>query len=185
MLIKYSINDVSINDDHIINSSYHPSINESITHSKSNRLTIDNISKFYTLDGITFGLNILNKYSHILKSEAYLITIEIDKSLWYRPEYVSKILYGTTDLWYLILFINNLKSEKYMNFSIIKVFNPTYITIINEIMEKEKNNLNTSSTSTKIKRSIYKELNKPSEKILSDRYDKKINPYDKELIYIE
>ena len=83
-----------------------PGINNLIAASKKNKLTLDNFSNYYILENqIKLGFPLLKKYDNILKSS--LSTITIEKDLYYRPEYVSYKLYGTTDLWYLIMYLNN------------------------------------------------------------------------------
>jgi len=66
---------------------------------------------------------------------------------------VSKTLYGTVDLWYLILFVNNMTSVyDFHNKERIVIYNPEKLDVLIKILEKNKNNLkSTHSNPTYLK----------------------------------
>ncbi|ALN97728.1 hypothetical protein Bp8pS_049 [Bacillus phage vB_BpuM-BpSp] len=163
-----------LGDDAIYSAGF-ASMMESVLHAKGNKLTLDYSSKYYKIDDtIVFGVNILKKYEHIIKN--YLIDYQISKDLFYRPEYVSYDVYGTTDLWYLVLFVNDIMKPVQLNYSNIKLFDPSYINIINDIIEKESEEMFNYENPKEIKRELLKDLNSPSNKIVSKDYNKKIKP---------
>jgi hypothetical protein len=163
-------------DDNSINSSDYASMRQSIVHSKLNKITLDNISVSYVFeDKISFSTSILRKYEHVIMQNLLDYTLFPHQIL--RPEYASYDMYGTTDLWYLLLFINNMTRPSEFNKRNIKAFNPARIELLNDIIEKEKKLLHdTKENPIKIKRELLKDLNQPSKSILSSNYDKKIKP---------
>ena len=58
----------------------------------------------------------------------------------YKPRVLSKDLYGTYDLHYLLLKLNNITSVIYFDFTELKVFRPEIISILNEIQIIEEEN---------------------------------------------
>jgi hypothetical protein len=163
-------------DDTSINSSDYSSLRQSILHSKSNKILLDNLSVNYKFEGkVYFSTSILRKYEHIIKQN--LLEYHIYSHQMYRPEYASYDIYGTTDLWYLILFTNNMTRPSEFNKKIIYVFNPNMMDLLNDIIEAERNSLQGSKDKPiEIKRELLKDLNQPSKRILSEDYDKKIKP---------
>ncbi|HQL12049.1 MAG TPA: hypothetical protein PK507_03455, partial [bacterium] len=150
-----------------VSSGHYPDMQTSVSSVPTNKVLLDNISNVYNYkDIIQFPMSFLRKYENIIK--ANLQDYKIDKSRFYRPEYVSWDLYGTTDLWYLILFVNDLKSPMELNFTDIKVPNSLYIM---EIMNKLKTIDRVKSTHKDpiyIYQSLLKDINSPSEKIIQD-----------------
>jgi hypothetical protein len=149
----------------------------SILHSKNNKILLDNISNHYSFeDSIVLSTSILGKYEHIIKSRG-LSGYVIEKKYFYRPEYVSNIVYATTDLWYLILFMNNMKKpDEFVKEEII-IFDPTEMDLLNNIIEQEKAALKKMSEPEKISRQMMRSLNAPSKSILgSSSFEARIAP---------
>jgi hypothetical protein len=167
---------ILILDSNSINSSEYASMRQSIIHSKYNKVTLDNVSIHYKFEGeIVFSTSILRKYENIIKQRLSDYTLFDHQLL--RPEYASFDIYGTTDLWYLLLFVNNMTRPDEFTKREIKVFNPAYLDLLNDIIEKEKKLLdNNMSNPEEIERRLLKDLNQPSKRILSSLYDKKIKP---------
>ena len=50
----------------------------------------------------------------LIENFAYLkkesVRVSLDKKYYYKPDYLAKDIYGTTNLWFLILYMNNCKS---------------------------------------------------------------------------
>lgn len=122
-------------------SSNFPDLKSSIENSKENRLEIRNMSIKVNIDDklIINDENILAKYKNLISN--YLIDINITDKELYHPEYVSKRIYGTNDLWYLVLMVNNVSSMYNFSSKKIKVFDPTKIYILNEIIENNSKKL--------------------------------------------
>jgi len=116
----------------------------------------------------------LRKYENIIKQQLLDYTLYAHQV--YRPEYASYDIYGTTDLWYLLLFVNNMTRPDEFNKTKIKVFNPAYMDLLNNIIEKEKASLLSKDTPIIVDRNILKDLNQPSKRILSSLYDTQIKP---------
>ena len=150
-----------------------PGINNLIAASKKNKLTLDNFSNYYILENqIKLGFPLLKKYDNILKSS--LSTITIEKDLYYRPEYVSYKLYGTTDLWYLIMYLNNVyKVEDFVGPTIqVPAYDP--LTVLNKIINDEADNKHTVDNPEPLKKSYLKHPSLASDIITKTRSDKTI-----------
>jgi hypothetical protein len=161
-------------DKNATNSSSYMDMRESIVHSKHNKMTLDSNSVYYNFSNeIIIGTNILRKYENIIRAYSTDYTIETEHLL--RPEYVSYELYNSTDLWYILLFLNNMRRPDEFNKRQIKILDPMYLHIINDIYEKETT-LGNIEKPIEIKRVLIKDLNQPSKRILSSLYDKKMKP---------
>jgi hypothetical protein len=119
-------------------SSKFPTIRESIRHSKNNKLVLSNISPTISIDDgfLGKGSPIFKKYDEYLKG--FLTEIELTPNFRYSPRHVSKAYYGTPDLWYLVLWANNMTSKFELVLDKIFVFDKDYIKILNKIIELEK-----------------------------------------------
>lgn len=62
----------------------------------------------------------------------------------YNPKKVSYTLYGTTDLWHLILWINNMTSITQFNKNDFIIFDSDYLHILTDIIETENERLTIS-----------------------------------------
>jgi hypothetical protein len=161
--------------DNSTNSNRYADMRGSIVHSKNNKILLDNVSNFYNFNGeIVISTSILHKYDNILRQRTMDYTIE--KSYFYRPEYVSQVLYSTTDLWYLLLFLNYMKKPDEFTKETIKVFDPSQLDFLNDIIEKERPAIKKIDSPESIKRELVRDLNSPSKRILSSDYDRKIPP---------
>ena len=119
MTIEYSSNIVS-QADNSLNSSRFQDLKGGIDSAPKNRILLDNLSNWYIFQGeILLPKPLLRKYENILRTN--LEDYDVPKEYYYRPEYVSYELYGTTDLWYLLLFINNMEKPDDFTKSKIKV----------------------------------------------------------------
>ena len=115
---------------------------ESIEHSKSNKFLIENTSEIYNYnDTITlFSPHIFNIYKNLLS--VYMDTITLDEKYFYKPELLSFDIYGTPDLWYLILWANDISTVTEFSKSEIKVINDKGLDKINTVIEAYKSRLN-------------------------------------------
>ena len=117
-----------------------PAINTMIAKARANKLTLDKFSNYYVLeDTIKLGFPMLKKYDNILKSSLKEVKIAVDR--YYRPEYVSYDLYGTTDLWYLIMYVNNFyRVEDFVGPTIlVPAYDP--LLVLNVIINDEASNV--------------------------------------------
>jgi hypothetical protein len=111
-------------------------IQESIENSKENRITLSNISKTINFKGriVINDNHILKDYEDFIMNN--LVDYNIDEKSRYKPEYVSKEVYGTTDLWYLILWVNRMVSASEFIKTNIKIFDPLQTKALNKIIER-------------------------------------------------
>lgn len=82
-------------------------------------------------------LSLTNKYRDFLEKIVIEIPLEDDEAQVYklRPKLLSEKLYGTTELWFTLLELNNLKSIIEFDLKTIRVYDPTeYKKYFNEIL---------------------------------------------------
>lgn len=86
--------------------------------------------------------SIFDKYYELMKERT--MTIELTDAEYrkyiYKPKLLSLDLYGTTELDFLLLRLNNMTSCIYFNKPTIKVFDKDITTLLNEIMIHENDN---------------------------------------------
>lgn len=113
---------------------------DSINLANSERVNMVNVFSTFTLEGNKFPmLDMLNN------NKAYLLemttTVAIPKSEFFKPEYTSARLYGTSSLWYLILFLNEMYSAMDYTSKTIKVLSPnslnTFISFVNNFKRED------------------------------------------------
>jgi hypothetical protein len=107
------------------NSSANAEMSKCIAASKSNPITIANLSELYIYDNIAVYApeSVVEDYMpHI---EENLIEMTLPESLHFRPEALSESLYGTPDLFYVLMLVNGCSSVTNFNMEKVKVLNPT------------------------------------------------------------
>ena len=86
--------------------------------------------------------SIFDKYYELMKEKT--VTIELTdeeyRTYIYKPKLLSLDLYGTTELDFLLLRLNNMVSCIYFNKKTLKVFDKNIISLLNEIMVHEQDN---------------------------------------------
>lgn len=152
-------------------SSQVPTLDREIVSSYYNRITVSNFSNWYDYEGtLLVGFPLLRKYENILKTNLQEITL--DRKYWYRPEYLSYALYETTDLWYVILFVNDMLGPLDFKTPTVKVPNTALVSVISQLVTDEGNGISDRFRPTPIRQNFLKRLNEPSERILPDeRYN--------------
>ena len=81
--------------------------------------------------------SLINKYRHFLTSYVgeWELTPDIKRIFMYSPKAMSYHVYGTTELWSVLLDLNNCKSIMEFDLDKVKLYNPyTINTMINEIL---------------------------------------------------
>ena len=84
-----------------------------------------------------------DRYRHIIENDCITITLTENEEKRYRfkPKTLSYDLYGTTELWHLLLWINNITSvTNFKPKDSIRVFNRGKLIRLERILEKELNN---------------------------------------------
>lgn len=149
-----------------ISSGHYNDLVSSVQSAQQNRMTLDNISTIYNFENkIVFPMSFLRKYENILKSLSQSIILE--RRFWYKPEYLSYSLYGTTDLWYLILFLNEMKDPMEFCTPSINVPAENYIIEIIQKFKSIERDVNASHEKPIfLYRQLIKELTDPSEDVI-------------------
>lgn len=90
------------------------------------------------------SLSLLDKYYDFLSNEIISVDLSEDEYAEYRmnPKLLSYKLYGTTELWSMILSINNLTSAAEFTLKKINVFTSEIFNLLNEILILEEKKLN-------------------------------------------
>lgn len=111
-------------------------LQQSIDHFQNNKLSLNNFqhrinynNEFYTVDE-----DMLYYYKSYLYD--FTLTTKLPEKFYYHPEWVSLALYNSVDLWYLILYFNEIPSFEEFNKPVIRVFNPKYMGLLNKILNK-------------------------------------------------
>lgn len=83
--------------------------------------------------------NKLDNYISVIKEYCVELELEEDECelYFYRPKYLSNRLYGTTDLWYLLMKLNNINDKLEFTKDKLFIVHPQNISIINKIFVKE------------------------------------------------
>lgn len=149
-----------------ISSGNYNDLKDSVISSRNNKLLLDNISKIYNYNNvIELPMNFLRKYENILKNN--LIEIDLSPSYYYRPEYLSQEVFDTTDLWYLILFVNDMKSP--LEFCTPKILIPSSyyaMEIVNKIKNIEEDIETSHKQPINVERHLLKDVNFSSDEII-------------------
>lgn len=121
-------------------------------YNKLNDLTIyteDGLSKQYnfskTCQELVTNGNVIQTYNrlYIYKNIIFRNTVEIKmnkdeyEKFRFRPKLLSQLLYNTTELWYLILYVNDMIDITEFDKEIIRVFHPDKLDLLNSIFIKE------------------------------------------------
>ena len=150
----------------------YPSLPEMINHSKDNKIGLNNLSNWHLFEKkILMAFPIFRKYENILRTGLY--SYDVSKNHYYRPEYVSHELYGTTDLWSLLLFVNDMKSVDDFNRKNILVFPDNIIDTLNTIANDEKDNFSSVDLPRYTRKEYIKKLNEKSVSVLRESDDDK------------
>ena len=112
-------------------------IKESVEFDKSNIVSLDNLSKYVVLQGVTMcePENFFTKNIIIFKQKATSITLKYKYK--YNPKYLSKDLYGTTEFYPLLLALNDCPSARSFDMDSVKVVDLAYITEILQLIDRE------------------------------------------------
>lgn len=119
-----------------------------IEEGKENRLTSHDLSFKNVIEdsvGNKFVVNmssIFDKYYDTLLQHAVVAILSEDDYLKYRykPKVLSKDIYGTMDLHFLLLRLNNITSVTQFDFREVKVFTNDIVRLLNEIVVLEYEN---------------------------------------------
>lgn len=121
-------------------------IQDVISKGTQNSLILDNINEYIRFDGFDIpSKNILfEKYRGIILENCVKITLteELFNVYKYRPKYLSLKLYNCTDLWHLLLWVNNMTTVTQFNKKVLYVLDPDALDIIDQIITLEEDNLN-------------------------------------------
>lgn len=151
-------------------------ITQSIERAPNNRLLLDNISTWYIFeDEVRMGFSVLRKYENVIRANA--VSIDFQDSWKYKPEYCSFDVYGTTDLWYLIMFLNNIDTVKKFDFKGKTILVPSdeFLDGFAQVIEKENRMLNSLNIPIRIYKHYLKRLDEPSKQVLPSDFDEEMD----------
>jgi len=116
-------------------------IDRTLEKSKSNDMLLTRISHKINFNDefYTFDYDVIKRYKNYLSQ--FLIQVKCPESLYYHPEIVAKKIYGSVDLWYLVMMFNPIPSVAEFNSPIINVFDPSKIKYINNIINNHQKEL--------------------------------------------
>lgn len=122
-------------------------ISDFISLGKQSSLTPESFTQRFVIGELNVPIVdvIRDKYYDIIKQNSHLVEFDDDRvfqSVMYSPRRLSLVLYGTTDLWHLLLWINNMKSNTEFTKKKIYIFDPERLDLINDIINKESHLLN-------------------------------------------
>lgn len=115
--------------------SKHADLLTGIEFSKSNKFSLTNTTSMinYKNEFYMYLKTNLVKYSNIINEN--LIEIELEEFYYYKPDYLAKDLYGSADLWYLVLYCSQVVSVDCFNIKKINIFNPKKINLIYKLIK--------------------------------------------------
>ena len=112
----------------IYNSGNFPDIKDSIKHSYDNLLLVCNTSRRINYAGkfiMEEPVNFFHSRRRILTNSLYDFSISTRGQ--YKPELISEMLYGTPDLWYVIMMVNGFTYPTQLKPPSIKVASPAAV----------------------------------------------------------
>lgn len=120
-------------------------IEDFINTGKDNSYNLENTNFYNEIDGIQIPVKSIffETYRGLILNNCIKVKMS-DKKLnryRYRPKLLSYDLYGTTDLWHLILWINNMYSVTQFNESSIYIFNPDKLNLLVRIINNETSDI--------------------------------------------
>lgn len=107
-----------------------------IKNGKDTELTYSNSSIISGDTNVSFTYrNIYSRHIDVVKQVSVKVELNEDDLIKYKynPHLLSFVLYKTTDLWFLLLFINNMTKISDFNRRIINVIDPNSLSVINDI----------------------------------------------------
>lgn len=110
-------------------------INASVAFNETNVIGLDNLSTYLTVDGYTMPEPENFFYQHLGVLRGYTETVTIPSEFLYNPKALSKQLYGTTDLDYLILLLNGIASARDFTIKSVVVFSPSSIPLLIQLIQ--------------------------------------------------
>jgi len=121
-------------------------IADSLASAAGNSVILSRLSQDYKFGEITLDSPIpcFMKFYDLL--EGYTMRIELDEKYKYRPELVAKDYYGTTDLWWLVLYMCKLTKHEEFNLPSIKILKPAYLKDLFEIIERSEKEIGITTT---------------------------------------
>lgn len=131
-------------------SSQFADLQECIKHSKTNKVTLSNVSNRINIKGevIIDDFHIFEKYETLLFP--LLEEMELEEQYHYRPEHLAKRIYGTSDMWYFLLWFNGMSSMYEFNRKYIKYLPLKHLEVINRIIERHKDEIQHNNSSPPI-----------------------------------
>ena len=119
-----------------LNSGKFGRIADSITFNKTNKISEDNISLYHKYpDGLVIQdpSNLYRQHLGYLKQFTY--NYKLGQDYMYNPRKLAEDLYGSVDLYLLLLELNGIPSPMYFNKINIIIFDPSKINILMNLID--------------------------------------------------
>ena len=109
-----------------------------------NKLFLKSLIKSEDNNLIINSTSLANKYYDYILKSVVTVTLKNNEYMKYRyqPKLFCNDMYGTTELWSLLLKVNNFNSVSEFNTKKIKAFDTNIFKILNEILINENDNIN-------------------------------------------
>lgn len=111
-------------------------LDKSLVSAAINPIVMSNLSLWLTTSGVILQdpRSILDRYFDAFTEVTY--KFDVDEQLYYKPETVAQSVYGTTDLWYVILRLNGMRSHMDFTRKQIKLTDPAIVNrVLGEIVK--------------------------------------------------
>lgn len=124
----------------IIDSAESVYIDQNIISAESNRWTASKLSMdlLFKDDKIVMDnpLLVFQRFHNVIST--HLMRTTVEEKYFYRPELFARKLYGSTDMWWLVLISSGIIRHQEFNRRKIKVFNPADLAVLDAIRESTK-----------------------------------------------
>jgi hypothetical protein len=115
-----------------------------VASSKTNSFTLSNLCPKYTKGEIIFDspIDIIKKFDDVIFDN--LTEVSIGEEYFYMPERFAKYFYGSTDLWWLVLYSGRLSKHTEFCIPKLNIASPSILPKIKELITTCEKELNSS-----------------------------------------
>jgi hypothetical protein len=133
-----------------INSGRFSDLKDGVEHSKGNKVLLGNLSAKLLYKGefvMDDPHSVLHRYRAVLMEG--MREKKLPEKFRYRPEAFSEYLYGTPDLWYLVLMANSITTPQQFSGGKVKYIPPERVGTVLKIADQHKKDLSASRSDPK------------------------------------
>lgn len=119
----------------IIDAASSADVDQNVKDAENNNWVASNLSMdlHFAKDGVTMDspMLVFQRFQNVIATNLVRVTVE-DK-YFYRPELFAKQVYGSSDLWWLVLTSSGIIRHQEFNRRRIKIFNPAMLAALDDI----------------------------------------------------